>query len=38
MTKKRKQLENEEITETTETNLPLIKRMSDEPSPKKVSK
>ncbi|XP_047353010.1 ribosome biogenesis protein BRX1 homolog [Vespa velutina] len=36
MTKKRKQLENEETTETTETNLPPIKRMSDEPPPKKV--
>ncbi|XP_015171032.1 PREDICTED: ribosome biogenesis protein BRX1 homolog, partial [Polistes dominula] len=33
MTKKRKQLENEE---TTETNLPPVKRMSDEPPPKKV--
>ncbi|KAF7399238.1 hypothetical protein HZH68_007830 [Vespula germanica] len=36
MTKKRKQLENEERTETTETNLPPIRRMSDEPPPKKV--
>ncbi|KAI4485322.1 hypothetical protein M0804_006827 [Polistes exclamans] len=33
MTNKRKQLQNEE---TTETNLPPVKRMSDEPPPKKV--